>query len=66
MARHPKQVVCFQAPANFAHACFGLRGLDDDGNPVGSHTAEHMRIWLNSQSWMVISGAGKKEQHIHA
>ena len=43
-----------------------LRGLDDDGNPVGSHTAEHMRIWLNSQSWMVISGAGKKEQHIHA
>lgn len=25
-----------------------------------------MRIWLNAQSWMVISGAGKKEQHIHA
>lgn len=43
-----------------------LRGLDDDGNPIGSHTAEHMRIWLNAQSWMVISGAGKKEQHIHA
>ena len=43
-----------------------LRGLDDDGKPVGSHTAQHMRIWLNSQSWMVICGAGKKEQHIHA
>lgn len=43
-----------------------LRGLDDDGNGVGSHTAKHMRIWLNSQSWMVISGAGNREQHIHA
>lgn len=43
-----------------------LRGLDDDANPIGSHTAEHMRIWLNTQSWMVISGAGKKEQHLHA
>lgn len=43
-----------------------LRGLDDDGNGVGSHTAKHMRIWLNSQSWMVISGTGDREQHIHA
>ena len=43
-----------------------LRGLDDDGNPVGSHTAEHMRIWLNAQSWMVISGAGNREQKLHA
>ena len=43
-----------------------LRGLDDDGNGIGSHVANHMRIWLNAQSWMVISGAGSKEQHIHA
>lgn len=43
-----------------------LRGLDDNGDPIGSHTAEHMRIWLNTQSWMVISGAGKREQQIHA
>ncbi len=43
-----------------------LRGLDDDGNPVGSHTAEHMRIWLNAQSWMVISGAGSTEQKLQA
>ncbi len=43
-----------------------LRGLDDDGNPIGSHTAEHMRIWLNPQSWMVISGAGNREQELHA
>lgn len=43
-----------------------LRGLDDDGNGIGSHTAEHMRIWLNTQSWMVIANAGKKEQMLHA
>ena len=43
-----------------------IRGLDDDGNPVGSHTAQHMRIWLNAQSWMVISGAGNREQNIQA
>ena len=43
-----------------------LRGLDDEGKPVGTHSAEHMRIWLNSQSWMVISGAGDKSQHLHA
>lgn len=43
-----------------------LRALDDDGNGVGSHTDKYMRIWLNIQSWMVISGAGSTEQHIHA
>lgn len=43
-----------------------LRGIDDDARPVGSHSAEHMRIWLNAQSWMVICGAGKKEQNIQA
>jgi cellobiose phosphorylase len=43
-----------------------LRGLDDDGKPIGSHTAENMRIWLNTQSWMIISGAGKREQEIQA
>lgn len=43
-----------------------LRGLDDDGNPIGSHTAEHMRIWLNAQSWMAIAGAGEREQQLRA
>ena len=43
-----------------------LRGLDDDGNPVGSHSAKYMRVWINTQSWMVIAGAGEKEQHIAA
>ncbi|MBR6642644.1 MAG: hypothetical protein IKL28_03170, partial [Lachnospiraceae bacterium] len=43
-----------------------LCGLDDDGNAIGSHTADYMQIWLNAQSWMVIAGAGDKAQHIHA
>lgn len=43
-----------------------IRGLDDDGNPFGSHTQEHARIWVNPQSWMVIAGAGSKEKQIHA
>ena len=43
-----------------------LRGLDDDANPIGSQRAAHMRIWLNTQSWMVISGAGERAQNLQA
>lgn len=39
-----------------------LRGLDDDAQPVGTHSAAHARIWLNAQSWMVIAGACKDRQ----
>ena len=39
-----------------------LRGLDDEGRPIGSHVDEHARIWLNAQSWMVIAGACKERQ----
>lgn len=42
-----------------------LRGLDDDGKPIGSHNDEHAKIWLNAQSWMVISGVCK-EKHVQA
>ncbi len=43
-----------------------IRGLDDDSMPIGSHSAKHMNIWLNAQSWMIISGAGDKKKNIHA
>ncbi len=43
-----------------------LRGLDDDGKPIGTHTARYGRIWLNPQSWMVIAGAGSRERQIQA
>ena len=34
-----------------------LRGMDDEARPIGTHTQEHARIWLNAQSWMVIADA---------
>lgn len=43
-----------------------LRGLDDDGHPIGTHTDEHARIWLNAQSWMVLAGAGSRQHQIQA
>ena len=39
-----------------------LRGLDDEAQPIGTHTQEHARIWLNVQSWMVIADACKEHQ----
>ena len=39
-----------------------LRGLDDEAQPIGAHTQDHARIWLNAQSWMVIAGACKDKQ----
>ncbi len=39
-----------------------LRGLDDDAQPIGTHTQEHARIWLNAQSWMVIADVCKEHQ----
>ena len=39
-----------------------LRGLDDDAQPIGTHTQEHARIWLNAQSWMVIANACRQHQ----
>lgn len=39
-----------------------LRGLDDEAQPIGTHTQKHARIWLNAQSWMVIADACKEHQ----
>ena len=39
-----------------------LRGLDDEAQPIGTHTQNHARIWLNAQSWMVIADACKEHQ----
>ena len=43
-----------------------LRGFDDDGAPIGSKDAEYAKIWVNAQSWMIISGCGTKEQNLLA
>lgn len=43
-----------------------LRGIDDDGRPIGTHTAKNARIWINTQSWMVIANADKRERMVKA
>lgn len=43
-----------------------LRGIDDDGNPIGSSSAEYAKIWVNTQSWMIIADAGDKDKNIQA
>ncbi len=38
------------------------RGFDDDGIAVGSNAAESGKLFLNPQSWAVLSGLGSEEQ----
>lgn len=38
------------------------RCFKDDGTPVGCESDEFGKIWINSQTWSVISGVGTKEQ----
>ncbi|MEO0293243.1 MAG: glycosyl hydrolase family 65 protein [candidate division WOR-3 bacterium] len=41
-----------------------IRAYKDDGMKIGSKENEEGRIWLNPQSWAVISGYATKEQSI--
>lgn len=43
-----------------------LRGLDDDGKPIGTKNADYAKIWVNTQSWMIISGSGEQHKNIQA
>ena len=38
------------------------RCFKDDGTPVGCEADEFGKIWINSQTWSVISGVGSDEQ----
>lgn len=38
------------------------RCFDDDGNPVGGENSEFGKIWINSQTWAVLSGVGSRDQ----
>lgn len=42
------------------------RGFDDDGNPIGSTSNEFGKIWLNTQSWSVLSSTGSDAQQLQA
>ena len=39
-----------------------LEGYDDEGRPVGSHTEAEGRIYLNPQTWAVISDIAPRER----
>ena len=43
-----------------------LRGLDDDGQPIGSHSSDYAKIWVNAQSWMILAGCGEEEKNKQA
>ncbi len=38
------------------------RCFDDDGTPIGAEDDTFGKLWLNPQSWAVISGIGSEEQ----
>ena len=68
-ARHFAKLIKKQENALEQYAWDGkwfLRGLDDEAQPIGTHSAAHARIWLNAQSWMVIAGACSREQQLCA
>jgi len=41
-----------------------IRGYKEDGQIIGKHTDPEANMWLNPQSWGVISGVSTKEQAI--
>jgi len=42
------------------------RCFDDDGHPIGDPDSEFGKLWLNPQSWAVMSGVGTREQNLSA
>ena len=43
-----------------------IRCITDEGTYIGSQREPQAKIWLNTQSWSVISGMGDKEKQIQA
>lgn len=42
------------------------RGYDDEGQPIGTASDANARIWVNTQSWNIIAGAGTREHNTQA
>lgn len=42
------------------------RAIMDNGEYVGCAAGEEARIWLNAQTWAVLSGMGEKEKNVKA
>ena len=43
-----------------------IRCITDEGRFIGSAKEEQAKIWVNSQSWSVLSGMGDKDKQIRA
>lgn len=43
-----------------------IRCITDEGRFIGSEKEPQAKIWLNSQSWSVLSGLGDKEKQLEA
>ncbi|MBQ2803152.1 MAG: hypothetical protein IJF07_04550 [Lachnospiraceae bacterium] len=43
-----------------------IRCITDEGIYIGSQNEPQAKIWLNTQSWSVISGLGESEKTVHA
>ena len=41
-----------------------LRAIDDAGNPVGSSASAEGKVWLETQSWAVLSGAAEGDRAV--
>lgn len=39
-----------------------LMAFDDDGGVIGGHTEEEGRIWVNPQSWAILSGVAPEDR----
>jgi N,N'-diacetylchitobiose phosphorylase len=53
----------------YAHAWNGkwfLRAFDDDGEPVGSEKNKYAKVFLNAQSWSVVSGIASQDDGVSA
>jgi cellobiose phosphorylase len=63
------QLVDQQTRAILEHGWNGkwwYRCFDDNGNLIGDENSLFGKIWINSQSWAVLSGVGTRAQHLAA
>ncbi|MTH76966.1 GH36-type glycosyl hydrolase domain-containing protein [Paracoccus aestuariivivens] len=64
--RAHRAALCHALDANAWDGGWYLRGIYDDGSPLGSGTSEECRIDSIAQSWSVIAGAGRADRRTTA
>ena len=51
---------------NAYNGAWWYRCFDDEGNPIGGPDSTYGKLWLNPQSWAVISDVGTRQQQLSA